>query len=81
MMFQPLNSLPNGKSSDCIKFKALEDDQINVGYKLKTVYGRVENIKGTGEKFWLPAFSPFSTMFSKAFSSRVVTSPDCVEKS
>ena len=31
-------------------------------------------------KCWLPAFSTFPTMFSKAFSSRVDRSLDCVVK-
>ena len=32
-------------------------------------------------KCWLPAFSPFPTMFSKGFCHRVVYSWDCVVKS
>ena len=32
-------------------------------------------------KCWLPAFSPFPTMFSKGFLYRVVKSRDCVVKS
>ena len=32
-------------------------------------------------KCWLPAVPPFATMFSKAFSFRVVKSCDCVVKS
>ena len=48
-----LNSLPNNKILDCSKFKAFADDKINVGQKLKTVYGRVENIVGKGENVLL----------------------------
>ena len=42
---------------------------------------RVENTVGKGEKCWLPAFSPFPTVFSKAFFLRVAKSLDCVVKS
>ena len=33
---------------------------------------------GKRRKCWLPAFSPFPTMFSKGFSSGVVKSSHCV---
>ena len=46
--------------------------------RFKFVLGRIENIVGKGEKCWLPAFSPFPTMFSKAFFSRVVKSRDYI---
>ena len=35
---------------------------------------------GKRRKCWLPAFSPFPTMFSKDFFLRVVKSRDCVVK-
>ena len=34
-----------------------------------------------GRKCWLPAFSPFPTMISKAFFSRFAKTRDCVVKS
>ena len=43
-----------------------------VAEKLKFILGKVENIVGKGEKCWLPAFSPFPTMFSKGFYFRAV---------
>ena len=43
--------------------------------------GMVENIVGKGEKCWLPAFSLFPTMFSKALFFRVLKSRDRVVKS
>ena len=46
--------------------------------KLKFVLGQVENNIGKGEKCWLPVFSPFPSMFSKAFISKVLESQDCV---
>ena len=41
-------SLPNNKILDLSKFKAVADDKINVGQKVKTVYGWMENIVGKG---------------------------------
>ena len=76
-----LNTLPNDKISDRFKLKAFADDKIDVTEKLKFVFGRVENIVGKRRKCWLPAFSPFPTMFSKGFFVRVVKSLDCVVKS
>ena len=40
--------------------------------KFKFVFGRVENIVGKRRKCWLPAFSPFPTMFSKGVVYRVI---------
>ena len=42
------------------KFKAFADDNLNVAQMMNTVFDRVENIVAKG---WLPAFSPFPTMF------------------
>ena len=44
-----LNSLPNNKILDCSKFKAFEDNKINVIEKLKFVFRYVENIVGQKE--------------------------------
>ena len=41
------------------------------------VFDRVENIVGIGE-CWLPAFSPFPTMFGKVFLPRHVKRCHCV---
>ena len=43
-----------------------------------SLFDRVENNVGKGEKCWLPAFSPFPTWFSKPFFIRVVKGGDCV---
>ena len=75
-----INSLPNDKISDWSKLKASADDKINVTEKLKFLLERVENIVGKGRNCWLPAFSPFPTVFSKGFLYRVIQSRDCVEK-
>ena len=60
------------------KLKPFADDKIIVTQKLKFVLGRVENVVGKRRKCWFPAFSPFSTMFSKAFFAVDVKSQDCV---
>ena len=81
------NSLPNNRILDWSNLTAFADDKIDMNEKLKFGLGRVENIVGKGEnagnqlftkhcgkrrKCWLPAFSPFPTMFSKAFFNRVI---------
>ena len=42
--------------------------------------GREEIIGGKRRKCWLPAFSPFPTMFSKGFAHRGFKSRDCAIK-
>ena len=44
---------------------------------MNSLFERVANTVGEGEKWWLPAFSPFPNMFSKAFFSRVAKSGLC----
>ena len=63
------NSLSNKKILAQSKLKKLADDKTDGTQKLKFVSGRVENILGK-EKCWLPAFSPFPEMFSKAIFLR-----------
>ena len=65
------NSLPNDNFLDWSKLKAFADDILNLAEKLKFVLARVENIVGERGNRWLPAFSPFPTMFSKSFFPRV----------
>ena len=81
ILWEWVNSLPNDKIIDWSKFKAFADDKLITTQKLKDVHGRVENIVGKSRKCWVPAFSPFHTMFSKTFLSRDVKSQDCVVKS
>ena len=72
----PFDSLPNDKILNWFKLKAFADDKINVTQILKFVLKVVENIVrkhcGKRRKCWLPAFSPFLTILSKAFFLRVV---------
>ena len=48
--------------------------------KIEVCHGMRRKHCGKRRKCWWPAFSPFPTMFSKAFSFRVVKSRDCVVK-
>ena len=49
--------------------------------KIEICFGKGRNHPGKRSKCWLPAFSPFPTMFLEGFKYRVVTSRDCVVKS
>ena len=75
-----INPLPNDNFFDWSKLKELADNKIDVTENLKFVFGRAENIVGKRKKCWLPAFSPFPTVFSKGFFPGVVKSQDCVVK-
>ena len=68
----------NEKILDWSKLKAFADNKIkfNATEKLKFLLERVENT-GKRKKCWLPAFSPFPTMFSKEFLYSVVKSGLC----
>ena len=53
----------------------------NMTEKLKKCFVKVKKHCGKRRKCWLPAFSPFPTMFSKGFSvGGIVKSLDCVVK-
>ena len=62
-----VNSLPIDKILDWSKLIVFADDKIGVAEYFKMVQGRVEKHCGKRRKCWLPAFSPFPTMFSKGF--------------
>ena len=61
------------------KLKAFADNKLNVA-ELKMTISLSDRVENTGKrrKCWLPAFSPFPTVFSKAASFRTVKSRDCV---
>ena len=69
-LLKSVNSLPNGKI--LTKLKAFADNKINGTKEKKFVLERDENIVGKGYQH----FSPFPTVFSKAFFFRVVKSGD-----
>ena len=69
-----LNPLPNNTFLDWSKFKAFADDKINVNLKTEILFGIGRKHLWKRRKCWLPAFSPFPTMFSKGLFFRVVKS-------
>ena len=67
---QYVNPLPNNKFLDITKLKAFADDKLNVA---KMTFSLCDRVK---KHCMLPAFSSFSTVFSKAFFFRVVKCQD-----
>ena len=67
---------PNDNIINVTKLKALADDKLNGAKMTISLFDRVKKNCGKRKKCWLPAFSPFPTVFSKSFSFRVVKSPD-----
>ena len=61
-----INSLPNTKFLNWSKLKAFADNKSNVTEKLKFVFGRIENIVGTGENAGYQHFLHFTQCFRKA---------------
>ena len=80
--FGLVNSLPNDKILDVTKLKAFSDDNLNIAKMTIFLIDRVKK-KTTGKRTncWLPAFSPFPPVFSKALFFRVVKNRDCLVKS
>ena len=62
-----LNSLPNNKILDRPKLTAFADENVNDAKMMISLYDREEKNFGKRRKCWLPAFSPFPTMFSEGF--------------
>ena len=64
------------------KLKAFADENLNLA-KMAISLRKQFLVENTGKrgKCWLPAFSSFPTVFSKAFVFRVIKSRDCVVKS
>ena len=59
----PVNSLPNTEMLDLSKLKAFLYYKINVDEKLKSGWGRVENIEGKGENAGYQYFLLFPQCF------------------
>ena len=74
LLFSPF---PNGKILDVTKLKAFARNKLNIARMIISLFDRVENT-GKSRKCWLPAFSLFPTLFSKAAFFRVVKSRHCV---
>ena len=83
-LFLCVNPLPNNLFlawSKLKAFKAFADDKTNVASKQKFFIWIGRKHCGKRRKCWLPAFSPFLTMFSKGYFLMVVKCQDCVIKS
>ena len=66
------------KIGDQSNLKTSADDILNVVQMMTCVTDWVESIVGTGEIAGYQHFSPFPTMFSRGFISRVIKSRECV---
>ena len=75
-----INSLPNEKKFKLVQIQSICRKQNNSGTITEICVGKSTKDCGKRRKYWLPAFSPFPTMFSKAFFSRGVKSRDQVVK-
>ena len=63
------------------KIKNIADDNLNLNQNIEICFGKGRKHCGEkSRKCWLPAFSPFPTMFSKSSLYSVIKSPDCVVK-
>ena len=79
-LFPDLTLYQMAKLIYVIKLKAFAEDKLNVANMTIYVFDRVENTLGKRRKCRLQAFSPFPTLFCKAFFFRVIKSRDCVVK-
>ena len=80
-MQEPFNSLPNNKFFRLVQIQSICRRQNKCDSKTQICSGKGRKHCGKRRKCWLPAFSPFPTMYSKGYFLRVVKSGDCVEKS
>ena len=75
-----VNFLPNDKILDWTKLKAFFTRQNKFELEIVICFGKGRKLCGKRRKCWLPAFSPFPTMFSKGYLFKVIESRDCVVK-
>ena len=76
IVFKYFNPFQDDKILAWSKMKQFAEDKIDVVKMMISLLDRVENT-GKRRKCWLPAFSPFPTVFSKAFFLPVVKSGLC----
>ena len=74
------NSLPNDKIFGFVQIEGICRQQNKCDLKIGNYLGKGRKPCVQRRKCWLPAFSPFPTMFSKGYFVRVVKSWDCVLK-
>ena len=76
-----LNFLPNGNIFfNMTTLIAFADDKLSVAKITISFFDRVEHCEKR-RKCWFPVFSPFPSVFYKAFSFRVVKGRDCAAQS
>ena len=74
-----LNSLPYNKFLD-LQIEITCRTKYKYDRKFEIWFGKDRKHCRKRRKCWLPAFSPFPTMFSNGFFFKVVKSRDCVVK-
>ena len=75
---QHTNHGPNEKSFKLVQIQSTCRRQNNNDSKTEICVGKSRKDCVKKRKCWLPAFSPFPTIFSKPFFTRGVKSQDCV---
>ena len=60
--------------------KAFEESNSNVGQMIQFLIETEVNIVGKRRKCWLPAFSPFTTMFLQGVFLRIINTWYCLVK-
>ena len=78
---QILKLLQNDKLLDVKKLKAFADDKLNVTRMTISLFDKSRKHFSKSRKCWLPAFSPFPTVFSKALLFSFVKSGGSLVKS
>ena len=63
-----------------VQFKIICSRQMTFNSHIEICFWKSRKHCGERRKCWLPAFSPFPTMFSKALVYRVIKTQDCVVK-
>ena len=72
------NSIPNNRFLDWFELKSFCRRQNKCNFTTDVLFGKGRKHCGKRRKCWLPAFSPFLTVFSKGFFFRVLKSRDYV---
>ena len=70
----PFNPLKNKKKFGLHKIESICRLKSKCNQQFENCFDKGRKHCGKRRKCWLPAFSPFSTMFSKTFFRRVVKS-------
>ena len=78
--FQHHSTLYRQQNFRQVQIESLYRQQNKCESKIEIWYGKGRKHCGKRRKCWLPAFSPYLTMFSKGLFLRIVKSYDCVVK-